>query len=105
MDATDGSRARLGYPVCYTGVMGGSRALTDCPVEYVDVTDGSRAMLGFLVCYTGVMDGSRAMLGCLGEVHGHHKGVLGNAVLLSVLHGGDGKVQSHAGVPVGVHLC
>jgi hypothetical protein len=64
MDITEGSRAMLGYPVCYTRVIKGSWAMLGCPVGYMDVMKRSRIMLGYPVCYMGVMEGSWAMPGC-----------------------------------------
>jgi hypothetical protein len=47
MDVTESPRARLGYPVCYTGVMEGSCAMPGCPVGFIDVMERSRAILGY----------------------------------------------------------
>jgi hypothetical protein len=46
MDVMERSRAMLGYPTCYTGVMDVSWAMPGCTVGYIDVTERSRAMLG-----------------------------------------------------------
>jgi hypothetical protein len=77
MDVTERSRAMLGYPVCYKGVLEGSWDMPGCPHGYMDVTKRPRVMLGYPVCYTGIMEGSWAMLGCpvvymdVREVQGH----------------------------------
>jgi hypothetical protein len=62
MDLTERSRDMLCYPVCYTGVIVGFRAMPGCLMGYMDVTEGSRAMLQGLVRYMDLTQGSRVML-------------------------------------------
>jgi hypothetical protein len=104
MDVTEVSWAKLGYPVCYTGVMEG---FGPCQVARWGTWTSGRGPAN--AGLPGVLNrGHGGVLGHArlpGGVHGRQGEVQGHAGLPGVLHGGHGEVQDHAGVHGEVDGC